>query len=224
MTGSYTLSKTSDEANELLEFIGGTSDPLNPQLDFGSSSFDARHRLTFIGNFKLSKDVIVTPIIRASSSLPFEIVQNHDFSEGAVTGFFRLPVLGRNAGNRQVHTGADVNRAIDSFNANPSLVMAHGGPLAHVDPNLDLSRPYFSLDLRVTKGFSFKEKATLEFGIDAFNLFNHTNVMGLSSANSSGLQNNVETPNFGKPLGVLPGGMFGPNAPRAFKLIAKFSF
>ena len=133
----------------------------------------------------------------AFSSLPFEIIQNHDFSEGIASGFFRLPVLERNAANNQVGTGVDVNRAIDTFNSNPALVLAHGGPIAHVNPALDLSKAYFTLAFRLTRKFTFGESRSLEIGADAFNVTNHTNLVGLSAANPSGLQNNVESPNFG---------------------------
>lgn len=223
--GSYTLSRTKDQANELISFLSGVSDPADPDLDRGPSSYDARHRFHFSSILDLPHKITVASNITAQSSVPFEIIQNHDFSEGSASGFYRLPVVGRNAGSRQLRTGADVNRAIDAFNSTPSLVLAHGGPLAHVDPNVDLTNSYFTVALRVSKRWVFKETKDLQIGVDIFNLFNHTNVRGLSGANSSGLQNNVESPNFGRPLGITSGGgVFDAGAARAFQLMARFTF
>jgi hypothetical protein len=224
LQGSYILSRARSETNELFGYITGVSDLANPSRDQGSSSLDAHHRLVVNSFFELPKNFTVTALVKANSSRPFEIIQNHDFSEGSSTGFYRLPVLERNAGNRQVGTGADVNRAINAFNANPLLVASHGGPLSQVDPTLDLSHPYFTFDLGLTKTFTFRERKRLQLDVTAYNLFNHVNIVGLSSANPSGLQYNVESTNFGRPLGVTSGGMFGANAPRALEFQAKFIF
>lgn len=221
---TYTLSRSNDQGNQLLSFLSEVSYPGDLQLDRGPASFDARHRFAFTGIFDLMKNISVAPSIVMRSTLPFEIIQNHDFSEGVSSGFYRLPVLSRNAGNRQIRSGVDMNRAIDTFNANPDLVLAHGGPISHVDPRLSLSRTFFSLDCQVTKKVQFGEHMSLEVGVESFNLFNRTNVIGLSSANPSGLQNNVESPSFGKPLGVTGGGFFTPGSPRAFQLTTRLTF
>ena len=222
--GTYTLSRTKDQGNELISFLSDVSDPADPGLDRGPSSYDARHRFVFSGIMELPENITLSQNFIAQSSIPFEIIQNHDFSEGRASGFYRLPVVGRNAGGRQLRTGADVNRAIDAFNANPALVLAHGGPIAHVDPTVDLTNSYFTVALRITKKWGLGEGKWLEVGTDIFNLFNHTNVRGLSGANSSGLQNNIENPNFGRPLGITPGGVFDPASSRAFQLMARFTF
>jgi TonB dependent receptor/Carboxypeptidase regulatory-like domain len=225
LNGAYTLSRTKDQANELISFLSSVSDPADPDLDPGPSSYDARHRFHFSGIVDLPHNITLSSIINAQSSVPFEIIQNHDFSEGSASGFYRLPVVGRNAGSSQLRTGADVNRAIDAFNANSAFVLAHGGPIAHVDPNVDLTNSYFTVALRVSKRWMLKETKDLEVSADIFNLFNHTNVLGLSGANSSGLQNNVESPNFGRPLGITAGGgVFDPAASRALQLTARFTF
>jgi hypothetical protein len=225
LNGTYTLSRTRDQANELISYLSGVSDPADPALDRGPSSYDARHRFRFSSIVELPHRITLSSIINAQSSIPFEIIQNHDFSEGSASGFYRLPVVGRNAGSSQLRTGADVNRAIDAFNSNQALVLAHGGPIAHVDPNVDLTNSYFTVALRVSKRWILKETKDLEISADIFNLFNRTNVRGLSGANSSGLQNNIESPNFGRPLGITTGGgVFDPGASRAFQLMARFIF
>lgn len=224
LNSTYTLSRTNDQANELISFLSGVSDPADPGLDRGPSSYDARHKFVLSNIVDVPYKISIATTINAQSSVPFEIIQNHDFSEGRASGFYRLPVVERNAGSRQLRTGADVNRAIDAFNSNPALVLAHGGPIAHVDPNVNLSNSYFTVALRVSKRWSGETKS-FEIAADIFNLFNHTNVRGLSGANSSGLQNNVESPNFGRPLGITAGGgVFDPSSSRALQLMARFTF
>jgi hypothetical protein len=88
-----------------------------------------------------------------------------------------------------------------------------------------LTNSYFTVALRVSKRWILKETKDLEISADIFNLFNRTNVRGLSGANSSGLQNNIESPDFGRPLGITTGGgVFDPGASRAFQLMARFIF
>ena len=222
--GSYTLSRSINEDNDLLGFITTVSDPTNHALDRGPAPNESRHRFVFSGVFDLPGGVQLSPILTTFSSVPIEIVQNHDFSEGVGSGFTRLPGLNRNAGNRDVHSGADINKVIDAFNANAALVKAHGGPLAHVNPNIDLSHPFFTLDLRAIKRFSWKEHYSVDVGMEAFNLVNHINILGVANTNFSGIQNNVESPLFGTPLGVTPGGVFGTGGPRAFQFLTRFRF
>jgi outer membrane receptor protein involved in Fe transport len=221
---SYTLSRSLNEDNDLLGFISASSNPNNHGIDFGPSPNDSRNRLVVSGVFDLPWGIQFAPILTTFSSVPLEITQNHDFSGGVGSHFFRLPGLERNAGNRQVHSGADVNKVIDQFNANPALVAAHGGPLAHVNSNIDLAHPFFTLDFRLVKRFSWKERYHVDIGWEAFNIFNHINILGIANTNYAGLQGNVESPNFGQPLGVTPGGVFGTGGPRAFQLVSRFRF
>lgn len=220
----YTLSRSLDEANEPLAYVERISEGAVNARELGSSPFDARHRFVFSGVFLFRGGVKVSPLFQAHSSVPFEIIQNHDFSEGIGAGNFRLPTVERNAGNRQVRNGEDVNRAIEAFNSDPSLVTAHGGPLGRVSPGLTFGRPYVVFNLRLSKYTEFGESKRLTVGADCLNLFNHTNLLGTTAGNSAGLQNNVEHPDFGRPLGLTPGGVFGRNAPRSFQLFARFDF
>jgi outer membrane receptor protein involved in Fe transport len=221
---SYQLTRATDAANDPLSYVESATAQVPLTFATGPSYFEARHRFDFSGVAPLPKGFELAAAIQAHSSLPFEIIQNHDFSEGVGAGFFRLPTLGPNAGNRQARTGADVNRAIDAFNAIASLVAARGGPLAHVPEDLIFSRPYFRFDLALTNNLQFNERLTLRLGVNVYNVFNRTNILGVSATNPAGLQNNVERPDFGQPLGVTPRGLFGPNAPRSFQFFARFHF
>jgi hypothetical protein len=226
-SSSYVLSRSLEEDNDALGYITTVSDPTRPQIDRGPAPYDSRHSFNFWGTIELPRPtrLIFAPVIRAYSSRPVEIIQNHDFSEGVGSNAVRLPGLGANAGNRQVRTGGDINRLIDLFNANAALVTAHGGPIADVNPKINLSHPYLRIDLSVYRSFNLKkENLRLEVRADAYNVLNRVNITGIRSENQSGLQNNVESPNFGRPFGITPGGVFGTNSARAFALSAKFIF
>lgn len=237
--GSYTLSRSLDEDNDLLGFIGSSSDPNNHRVDFGPAPNDSRHRFVFSGVFQMPFGIQFSPILTTFSSVPVEIKQNFDRSLGVGAGFFRLPGLERNAGNRQVSTGAAVNQFISQANNNaafvagrmaagmdcPTLAAPHpNGLICPVNPRIDLSHPFFSLDFRLLKTFNFGEPRHLDVGWEAFNIVNHNNILGIANTNFAGIQNNVESPNFGNPLGVTPGGVFGTGGPRAFQFFTKFRF
>jgi outer membrane receptor protein involved in Fe transport len=226
--GSYTLSRSINQDNDLLGFISVSSIPTNPGTDVGPAPNESRHRFVFSGVFEGPWGIQFSPIVTTFSSVPVNLVQNADFSGGFGTGFNRLPGLGRNAGNRTVTTGADVNKFIDAANADPNVIAVRAaqglGAIPNVNPNIDLSHPFFTFDFRLIKRFTFSDRFNLEVGAEAFNIFNHVNILGIANSNFSGLQNNVENPNFGKPLGVTPGGVFGTGGPRAFQFLAKFRF
>jgi len=82
---------------------------------------------------------------------------------------------------------------------------------------------FSSLDLCLSRTFLFKERFKLEPVVEVFNLFNTTNILGVSNTNYSGFGNVLGTPTFGQPI-TTAGGVFGSGGPRAFQLAVKFSF
>jgi outer membrane receptor protein involved in Fe transport len=238
MLASYTLSRSLNEDNDLLGFISASSNPKNHGIDFGPSPNDSRHRLVLSGVFELPYGVEFAPILTTFSSVPLNITQGADFSGALGTGFFRLPGLERNAGNRQVQNGAELNAVINADNTNPSIVAARkaagfgcnspanapNGLLCTVDPNLQFGHPFFTLDFRLVKKFSWKERYHVDIGWEAFNIMNHINILGIANTNYAGIQGNLDSGSFGKPLGVTPGGVFGTGGPRAFQLVSRFRF
>ena len=93
-----------------------------------------------------------------------------------------------------------------------------------------------SFDLRLTRPFKFGERVTVEPIAEAFNLFNVTNVLGVSNVNYSGFANVLVRDNndptspvflrsssFGRPV-TTAGGVFGSGGPRAFQFAARVKF
>jgi hypothetical protein len=81
-----------------------------------------------------------------------------------------------------------------------------------------------------------RERFQVQGFLEVFNLFNITNVLGVSNVNYSGFSNvlirDSEDPNspgflksssFGRPV-TTAGGVFGSGGPRAFQLAVRFTF
>ena len=144
-------------------------------------------------------------------------------------GNTRVPELGRNAGGRQFHTGAELNAALAN-------IIANGGTLPLVSPNARFNDSFNSFDLRLSKEIHLTERFTLQALAEAFNLFNKANILGVNNADYSGFFNvlvrdsndpadpgYMRSAAFGKPV-TTAGGVFGSGGPRAFQLGAKLTF
>jgi hypothetical protein len=245
---SYTLSKTFNFSNDDQIPFNGAEDAQNLAVHInniraekGYSSTDERHRIVFSGIFDMPHQFSLSPIWTISSRVPIESFVP---SLGS-----RLPILQRNALARDIKTGADLNAAIDLWNALPSCGNAIPAPfpcnpdshppgdparalLAHTDPNQDFGDWFNSLDLRLTKSFSITERQNLQFIGEVFNIFNITNIRGFFNTNYSGFNNIISTFDpanpgklspVGKPISTA-GGFFGSGGPRAFQFAVRYTF
>jgi hypothetical protein len=141
--------------------------------------------------------------------------------------------LQRNAGGRLFHTGAELNAFIKQINAAGGF---GGQPLPLVSDSARFSDNFNSLDLRLSKVFKIGERVRIEPLVEAFNLFNVTNVLGVSKSNYSGFSNVLvrdsndsssagflRSSSFGQPV-TTAGGVFGSGGPRAFQFAARVTF
>src|SRR5262245_35244382 len=223
---SYTLSKAFNYANDdQIPFSNGPVNPNNLQLEYGPTPNDRRHYFTFSGAVELPFGFQLAPLLTLASGVPMDILLPDASS--------RIPVLQRNAGGRLFKTGAELNSFIQKLNAAGGV---NGQPLPLVRDDAHYNDSFSSFDLRLSKVFKFGEKARLEPIVEVFNLFNVTNILGVSNVNYSGFSNvlirdssNSNNPgflrssSFGSPI-TAAGGVFGSGGPRAFQLAAKFSF
>jgi len=209
---AYTLSKAFNYANDdQIPFSNGPINSNNLQLEYGPTPNDQRHRFTMAGNVELPFGFRLSPILTLASGVPMDII--------LPSGQSRIPVLQRNAGGRLFKNATELNTFLTAYNA--TLPIANRIPLA--PGNTRFNDSFSSLDLRLAKTFSFKEKFRLEPIIEVFNLFNVTNILGTSNTNYSGFGNVLGTASFGQPI-TTAGGVFGSGGPRAFQFAARFTF
>lgn len=223
---SYTLSKSFNYANDdQIPFSNGPISPNNLQLEYGPTPNDQRHRFTFSGIFDLPYGVQLSPIFTLASGVPMDIL--------VPDGSQRIPQLQRNAGGRLFHSGAALNTFIKQLNTAGGF---GAQPLPLVSDDVRFSDSFNSFDLRVAKLFKIGERVTIEPIAEVFNLFNVTNVLGVSTANYSGFNNVLvrdsnnpassgfmHSSSFGQRV-TTAGGVFGSGGPRAFQFAARVSF
>lgn len=209
----YTLSKTLNYANDdQIPFSNGPINSNNLQLEFGPTPNDQRHRFTFAGTAELPYGFRLSPILTLASGVPMDVLLPDASS--------RIPQLQRNAGGRLFKNATELNAFIQRVNAAGGV---NGSPLPLAPTDAKFNDNFSSLDLRLTKVFSFSERIKLEPIIELFNVFNTTNILGVSNTNYSGYGNVVGAANFGRPV-TTAGGVFGSGGPRAVQLGVRFSF
>jgi len=225
---NYTLSKTFNFSNDDQIPFNGAEDQVNLifrsnnlRLEKGYSPTDERHRGVFYGLFEVPWNISISPIWTIASHLPM------DSFVPALNS--RLPILPRNALGREISNSAQLNTAIDVWNALPACTGPNQSPchsgaaLAHVAPGLKFGRDFNSLDLRVTKTFTVFNEQKLQCIGEVFNLFNITNIRGFNNNNYSGFNNDITSPSFNRALSTA-GGFFGSGGPRAFQFALRYSF
>jgi hypothetical protein len=223
---SYTLAKAFNYANDdQIPFSNGPIDPNNLHLEYGPTPNDQRHRFTFSGVFDLPYGIHLAPIVTMASGVPMDIM--------VPDGSQRIPQLQRNAGGRLFHNAGELNTFIKQVNAAGGF---GGQPLPLVSENARFSDSFNSFDLRLSRLFKIGERVRIEPIAEVFNLFNVTNVLGVSNANYSGFNNVLvrdsndptnagflRSSSFGQPV-TTAGGVFGSGGSRAFQFAARVTF
>jgi outer membrane receptor protein involved in Fe transport len=223
---SYTLSKAFNYANDdQIPFSNGPVDPNNLQREYGPTPNDQRRRFVFSGTFVLPYGIRLSPIYTLASGVPMDIL--------LPDGSSRVPGLQRNAGGRLFHSAAELNAFIQTINASGGV---GGARLPLVSNDARFNDNFNSLDLRLSKSFKISERVTIEPIGEVFNLFNVTNVLGVSNVNYSGFTNVLVRDSsdpasagflrsslFGRSV-TTAGGVFGSGGPRAFQFAARVTF
>ncbi|QQS42135.1 MAG: TonB-dependent receptor [Acidobacteriota bacterium] len=210
---SYTLSKAFNYSNDdQIPFANGPIDPNNLQLEFGPTPNDQRHRFVLSGTAELPWQIRISPILTLATGVPMDII--------LPDGSSRIPLIQRNAGGRIFNDASELNAFIQDANANGGI---NGNPLPLAPPDARFSDSFSALDVRISKTFTFRERFRLEPLVEIFNVFNTTNILGVSNTNYSGFGNVLGTESFGRPL-TTAGGVFGSGGPRAVQLGVRFNF
>ncbi len=222
---SYAFANALNYANDdQIPFANGPIDNDNLRREYGPTPNDQRHRFTLAGWAQAPGGVQVAPIITLASGVPMDILLPSAQS--------RVPIFQRNAGGRQFQTGAELNAALTAINAAGGI---DGEPLPLVRDDVRFNDGFASVDVRVSRPFAWG-RVRLEPMLEVFNLFNVTNVLGVSVKNYSGFTNALvrdssdptnpgylRSSGFGQAVNTA-GGVFGSGGPRAFQFAVRATF
>jgi hypothetical protein len=242
-TARYTVSSAKDNLSSTFSDANGNYnlgllDPFDPALDYGSADFDARHRFTSSFTYevpyfdkldsKLARHLLggfsLTGIFNARTGNPFTVF---DCTTGVAGTCHRFipggPLQFNGPGNPAATAG--VANSFDYINLPTSVLFTN--PLAGngaVGPfpaemtrrNAFRGPGYWNADMGLYKRVKFTEKYSLQLRLEAFNVFNHSNLF-VVNANLDASGTNTITAQ----RGVFPSGNL---ERRNVQLAAKFIF
>jgi hypothetical protein len=223
---AYTLSRARNYANDdQIPFSSGPIDPNDLEREYGPTPNEQTHRLVLSGSFVLPWSLRLSPIWTIASGVPMDILMPDASS--------RVPTLSRNAGGRELETAGELNAFLASQNASGGI---NGVLLPLVGDDARFNDSFNSLDLRLSRGFALGSRSRIEAIVECFNVFNVTNILGVSKSNYSGFTNVLvrdssdpadpgflRSSSFGRAL-TTAGGVFGSGGPRAFQLGVRLHF
>ena len=212
----YTYSKSIDDASNLGEQIN----PFNDRLTRVISSWDMTHnfvatyqwglpwgrRSRVLGGWSLSGTT------RFSTGFPVTLSSNSDRS--------LLGTLGNGVNNQLLDTpqylGGVLRINTDPRSGQPAFNTAAFGPEALGQLGNSARRSFHgpgieNFDIQMSKSVRLRESASLDFRVEAFNVFNHAQFYGPASVNGR-----IEDPNFGNVVSAA--------APRLVQVAVKFHF
>jgi hypothetical protein len=216
----YTYSKSIDQASSI-------SDPIDP-YDFSAtralSAFDLKHNFVASYLYQLPLDRIssrykavtqgweISGITRATSGFP---VTMHVSGDNSLQG--SIP----NGVNNFSLDQPDYNGAPLELNGNPRNGQPYFNPTAFSDNALgtlgNASRRSFygpgalNFDIALLRNFKFSEAKSLQFRLETFNTFNHTQFFGPAS-----VEGNADNALFGRVISAQP--------PRLVQIALKFTY
>lgn len=157
IAGNYTYSKAFDQVTDYnSDFRAFDQTDDNPE--YSLSAFDQRHKFVFYAIFQspwrsnaLLRDWTLTPIFRANSGRPFNLL-----------------------------AGVDVN-ADRSSNGDRPLMLLNGIPVRGIPRNVGKGPVFRTFDVRITRAIKFTERVGIELTAEAFNLFNNLNYASVNN-------------------------------------------
>ncbi len=155
-SGNYTFSEANDQVTDYNSDFRA-NDQLDQRAEYSLSAFDQRHKFVIYGVLQSSSnnvflsDWVLTPIFRANSGRPFNLL-----------------------------AGADIN-GDRSTNGDRPLFIAGGVPSGSVSRNIGLGPSFSTFDLRLTRKIRFGESVSLDLTAEAFNLLNRLNFASVNN-------------------------------------------
>jgi hypothetical protein len=219
LLASYTYSKSIDQSAGLPEPVN----PLNPSLSRGLSSFDLRQNLVTTFRYELpapkTKGALhavasgwaLAGIARFTSGLPVTLLNNNDTS--------LLGAIPNGINNNGVDTPAWNGKSL-SLHTNPrgqavfdasQLTLPALGTLGNARRRFFSGPGLENLDATLSRTLRVKEKRSIEFRAEAFNLANHAQFFGAAA-----VEGNISSGSFGDAVSAMP--------PRLLQMSLRCSF
>jgi hypothetical protein len=217
---AYTFSKSLDEASSISDIV----DPFDYRRMRALSSFDLRHNFVATYRYQLPFDRFgrrarfltdgwtISGITRVSSGFPVTLAIHGDNSlQGSIPNGVNNHSL-----DLPDYTGGNLNLNRDPRNGlpyfNPALFTENAVGTPGSASRRSFSGPgSFNFDLALLRSFHLGESRTLDFRVESFNTFNHTQFFGPAAVNGD----------FGT---SLFGSVVKAASPRLVQLALKFSF
>ena len=176
---SYAFAKAFNYANDdQIPFANGPIDNDDLRREYGPTPNDQRHRFTLAGWARVPGDVQVAPIVTLASGVPMDILMPDAQS--------RVPVFQRNAGGRQFQTRRRAERGAAAASTPPAASTASR---CRWSATTCASTTASRRSTCACRARSRGGGCALEPMLEVFNLFNVTNVLGVSVKNYSGFTN-----------------------------------
>jgi hypothetical protein len=225
----YTYSKSIDQSSDLAEpvypaAIDASGNPVGPGLNRAISAFDMTHNLVasyhyelpfhrlFQNRERLTKGWVVSGITRFSTGFPVTLYNNNDTSMlGTIpNGINNNGVDTPNVAPGNLEIKTNPRNGKPAFNAALFSLPALG-EIGTARRRFFYGPGISNFDMALEKNVRLSESKSLEFRLEAFNVFNHAQFYGPSAVNG-----NISSANFGQVVSAAP--------PRLVQLAAKFFF
>jgi hypothetical protein len=217
---SYTYAKSIDQGSN----IGEQLNPIDPLQSRAISAWDMKH--AFVGSYtlalpfdtlfhksnRLTDEWSLSGTARFTTGFPVTLFDNSDNS--------LLGTLGNGANNYLLDTpqylDGSLNVNTDGRNGRPAFNTAlfpeeNLGQLGNAKRRIFYGPGIENFDMTLQKALRLSDERSLEFRVEAFNVFNHAQFYGPAAVDGQ-----TEDPNFGQIESAA--------APRLVQLAAKFSF
>lgn len=220
LSAGYTYGKSMDDSSSLGEEVN----PINPSVSYALSSFDIRHNFVVSYNYKLPFEHLfrvssrwiqgweVSGITHFSTGLPVTLVNDGDNSllGAEPNGINNYGIDEPDFTRGPLDLNHDPRNGQPYFNTSLFSQNALGTPGSakrrlFSGPGMD------NYDMAVLKTARLTESKSLQFRLEAFNVFNHAQFFGPQS-----ISGNISSSTFGQVISADP--------PRLVQLGAKFFF
>jgi hypothetical protein len=216
----YTFGKSIDQSSSLSEAVN----PYNNALSRAISAFDIRHNFVASSNWNLPLDRWMrhrprltegwqlSTIVRLSSGLPVTLFNNTDTSlAGTIpNGINSDGVDTPNYTPGQLSTNTNPRDGKSAFNTS-LFSLPQIGQIGTASRRFFYGPGMLNVDAALHKNLPLSESRSLEFRVEAFNVFNHAQFFGAASVNG-----NITSASFGQIVSA--------DSPRVIQIAAKLHF